>query len=196
MADSGRKYLHLRLKDLISNAGIRLIEISCMDKTGIDLFFVRLGEVGLYYDSEKYDAQAIISLFAELGFNLLRDPEDVIVEKIRIAAIELIYYANNVNSLIRNSDYISEKLEMPYEKLSRVFSKKTGKTLENYILRLKIEKVKQLISNQEYTLSEIAYMLDYSSVQYLSNQFKKVTGMTVSQYKESDLKEWIPMEQI
>jgi AraC family transcriptional regulator len=196
MTDFSRKYLHLRLKDLISNAGIRLIEISFKDKIGIDLFFVRLGEVALYYDSEKYSEESLIALFGELGFSILRDPEDVIVEKIRVAAIELIYYAGNSNSLVRNSDYISEKLEMPYEKLSRIFSKKNGRTLENYLLHLKIEKVKQLISNQEYTLSEIAYMLDYSSVQYLSNQFKKVTGMTVSQYKDNDLTALIPMEQV
>ena len=196
MTETGRKYLHLRLKDLISNAGIRLIEISFKNREGIDLYFVRMGEVGIYYDPEKFTELSLIALFSELGFSLLRDPEDVIVEKIRIAAIELIYYANNVNSLIRNSNYISEKLEMPYDKLSRVFSKKTGKTLENYIVRLKIEKVKQLLSNGEYSLSEIAYMLGYSSVQYLSNQFKKTTGITVSQYKESENQEWTPIEQL
>jgi len=192
--DTNRKYLHLKLKDLISNAGIRLIEISFKENSNIDLAFVRLGEVGLYYNPERYDEPSISILFSELGFLVLREQEEVIVERIRVAAIELIHYANNTNSLIRNSDYISEKLEMPYEKLSRIFSKKTGKTLENYILHLKIEKVKQLISSQEYTLSEIAYMLEYSSVQYLSNQFKKVTGMTVSQYKESGNKSWIPLE--
>ena len=196
MADSGRKYIHLRLKDLISNAGIRLIEVSFKHHYDIDLFFVRMGEVGLYYDTEKHTEQSVTALFTELGFTPLRDIDAVIVERIRIAAIELIYYANNVNSLIRNSDYISEKLEMPYDKLSRIFSKKTGKTLESYIVRLKIEKVKQLIANGEYSLSEIAYMLDYSSVQYLSNQFKKITGITVSQYKDSEVKDWTPIELI
>ncbi len=194
--NSIRKYIYLRLKDLISKAGIRLIEITFKDKEGIDLFSVRLGEVELYYNPEKYDKKAIALLFSEIGFALLIDPDDVIMEKIRIAAIELIHYANNANSLIRNSDYISEKLGIPYEKLSRLFSKKTGKTLENFILRLKIEKVKHLIYSQDYTLSEIAYMLDYSSVQYLSNQFKKVTGISVSQYKESGNKDWLPMEEI
>ena len=194
--EAGRTYFYLRLKDLISNAGIRLIEMSFKNNTEIDLYFVRMGEVGLYYDAEKYNEDAIIAMFQDLGFNIMSNPDDILVEKIRIAAIELIYFANNMNSLVRNSNYISEKLETPYDKLSRVFSKKTGKTLENYILRLKMEKVKQLIANQEYTLSEIAYMLEYSSVQYLSNQFKKITGMTVSQFKDSDVKEWIPIEQL
>ncbi len=194
--EAGRTYFYLRLKDLISNAGIRLIEMSFKNNTEIDLYFVRMGEVGLYYDAAKYNEKAIIALFQDLGFTIMSNPDDILVENIRIAAIELIYFANNMNSLVRNSNYISEKLETPYDKLSRVFSKKTGKTLENYILRLKMEKVKQLIANQEYTLSEIAYMLEYSSVQYLSNQFKKITGMTVSQFKESDVKEWIPIEQL
>ena len=101
MSEMGRKYLHLRLKDLISNAGIRLIQLSFKNYEGIDLYFVRMGEVALYFDEGKYNEQDIAQLFIELGFNLLKEPEDVIVERIRIAAIELIYYANNVNSLIR-----------------------------------------------------------------------------------------------
>ena len=187
---------------MISNAGIRLIELSFKDQTGtgvgigIDLYFVRMGEVALYYDPERHTEESIARIFEAIGFTTLRDQEEVIIERIRIAAIELIYYANNVNSLIRNSDYISEKLEMPYDKLSRIFSRKTGRTLETYIVQLKIEKVKQLISNQEYSLSEIAYMMGYSSVQYLSNQFKKVTGITVTQYKDNGIQDWVPIEQI
>ncbi len=188
MLQQGRKYLHLKLKDLISKAGVRLIEIHLQSLEGIDPHFVHLGEVALYYDPAKYNDNDVYGIFQKLGFDIIDDAEDEIIERIRIAAIELIHYANNTNSLIRNSDYISERLQMSYDKLSRVFSKKCGKTLETYLIELKIEKAKELIASDKYSLSEISYMLEYSSVQYLSNQFKKVTGATVSQFKEDPAK--------
>lgn len=185
MHTPGRTYLQLKLRDLISKSGVKLIEVSFQHREGIDLHYAHMGEVALYYDEARYTEAEVVILFAELGFELLRDPEDEVVERIRIAAIELIHYAGNVNSLIRNSDYIAERLAMPYDKLSRIYSRKKGKTLETFLIQLKIEKAKELLSSDKYTLSEISYMLDYSSVQYLSNQFKKVTGVTVSQYKEN-----------
>ena len=127
---------------------------------------------------------------------MINDPEIEIVERVKVAAIELIYYANNTNSLIRNSDYISERVQLPYDKISKVFSKVTNTTLEKYIILLKIEKAKELLFKNDYTLSEIAYMLGYSSVHYLSNQFKKVTGFSVSQYKSLDEPHRIPLENL
>jgi AraC family transcriptional regulator len=196
MEQEGKKHLHLKLRDLISKAGIRLIELHFQRAEGIELNYVRMGEANLYYDAALTDEETIVGIFKGLGFEVISDSEDVIVERIRIAAIELIYYANNVNSLIRNSDYISERLGMPYDKLSRIFSKKCNKTLENYLIQLKIEKVKELLSNDTYTLSEISYMLGYSSVHYLSNQFKKITGITVSQYKDQPDSGRIALEDI
>lgn len=196
MLSSGRSYARFKLKDLITKSGVKLVELYFQHKDGIDLHYAHLGEIGLYYDAGMYTEEDIIAELAELGFGILHEPEDEIVERIRIAAIELVHYANNVNSLIRKSDYISERLEMPYDKLSRIFSKKTGKTLEAYLIQLKIEKAKELILSEKYTLSEISYMLEYSSVQYLSNQFKKVTGLTVSQFKDSGADFRIPLEDI
>lgn len=192
----GRNYIQLKLKDLISKAGVRLIELYVSQAEGMDLHYAHMGEVGLHYDPERYNDEKITAFFKELGFGILLDPEDELVERIRIAAIELIHYAGNVNSLIRNSDYISERLQMPYDKLSRIFSRKKSITLEAYLIKLKIEKAKELIASDKYTLSEISYMLDYSSVQYLSNQFKKVTGITVSQFKESPNTFRIPIEDL
>lgn len=192
----GRNYIQLKLKDLISKAGVRLIELYVSQAEGMELHYAHMGEVGLYYDPGRYNDEKITAFFKELGFGILLDPEDELVERIRIAAIELIHYAGNVNSLIRNSDYISERLQMPYDKLSRIFSKKKAITLEAYLIKLKIEKAKELIASDKYTLSEISYMLDYSSVQYLSNQFKKVTGITVSQFKESPNTFRIPIEDL
>lgn len=181
---STRIHTVLKLRHLISKAGIKLIEVALKHQQGIDLHYAHLGEVALYYDADILSIGQIHALFEELGFEIIQNPEDALAEAIRIAAIELIHYANNVNSLIRNSDYISEKLGMSYDKLSRIYSKHTGSTLEQYLIRLKIEKAKELILSNAFSLSEISYMLGYSSVQYLSNQFKKTTGYTVSQFRE------------
>ena len=96
------------------------------------------------------------------------------------------HHLNNVDSIVRKSDYLVEKLGLSYQYLSKIFSEHEHHTLEKYIILQKIERIKHLLDSEEFTLSEIAYRMDYSSVQYLSNQFKSITGMTVSEYKESD----------
>lgn len=181
---------------MVSRSCIKLIELYFEKIEEIEVLKVYFGEVLLRYDANSISNEMIDEHFAEMGFGIVDDPDTVIVEKIKIASIELIHFANNSNSLIRNSDYISERVQLPYEKISKVFSKVTGHTLEKYIILLKIEKAKEMMMNGEVTLSEIAYLLGYSSVQYLSNQFKKVTGYTVSQFKEFKSPERIPLEHI
>jgi AraC-like DNA-binding protein len=173
---------------MVSKSCIKLIELAFTGKAGVMVKKVRLGEVELEIDTALISEQQVFDLFDQLGFQVVQDPEVEIVEKIKLAAIELIYYANNANSLIRNSDYISERVQLPYDKLSKIFSRVTATTLEKYIILLKVEKAKELLTNNEYTLSEISFMLGYSSVQYLSNQFKKTTGITVSEFKEAPQK--------
>ncbi len=97
---------------------------------------------------------------------------------------------------MRKTDYIVEKLNLNYRYLSKLFSKYEAVTLEKYIILNKMEKVKELIDNEEYTLSEISYIMDYGSVQYLSQQFKKETGMSVTEYKQSDKKSRKSLEEL
>lgn len=184
------------LQNMLSKSCIKLIELYFQNIEEVDTVAVFLGEVRLRFDRERTSENKIVEQLAELGFPVLNDPEMAILEKAKIAAIELIHYANNTDGLIRNSDYIAERVQEPYDKISKVFSKITGSTLEKYIIRLKIEKAKELILGGEYTLSEISYMLGYSSVQYLSNQFKKITGVTVSEFKNQSNPERTPLEQI
>ena len=132
----------------------------------------------------------------ENGFDLVFDKDETLFEAIKIAVLEMIYYGNNLNSLIRNSDYLSDKLAHPYSFLSKLFSEKTYITLEKYIILVKIERVKELLSYNEMTLSEISYQMGYSSVQYLSNQFKQVTSYSVSEYKGLTIKPRIPLDQL
>jgi AraC-like DNA-binding protein len=122
--------------------------------------------------------------------------EMIMVEQIKQAVIELIHHMNNVDSVVRKSDYLVEKLGYSYQHLSKTFSAYETITLERYIILQKIERIKQLIDNDEFTLSEIAFMMDYSSVQYLSNQFHKTTGMTVSEYKVSDHSSKKPIDKL
>ena len=184
------------LQNMTSKSCIKLIELFFTGKEGIWVKKVFLGEATLLYDPTVVSDHQIVQYFSHLGFNVINDPDVEIVEKTKVAAIELIYYANNVNSLIRNSDYISERVQLPYEKISKLFSKVTGSTLEKYIILLKIEKTKELLHKNDFTLSEISYMLGYSSVHYLSNQFKKITGYTVSQFKDLGQQDRIPLENL
>jgi len=131
------------------------------------------------------DEKRLSELLERYDFEIIRDKDRLLVEQIKQAVIELIHYMNNMNSVVRKSEYLVEKLGKSYSYLSRVFSSYEPITLEKYIILQKIERIKNLIDEDELTLSEISYMMDYSSVQYLSNQFKKVTGYSVTEYKNN-----------
>ena len=147
---------------------------------------IALGKIQVFQPAKPVSHETINEMLKGYGFELAYNRDDRIIGEIKIAVIELIHQLNNVDSIVRKSDYIVEKIGLSYPYLSKVFSEHEHQTLEKYIILQKIERIKHLIDNGEYTLSEIAYMMDYSSVQYLSNQFKSITGMTVSEYKESD----------
>lgn len=138
-------------------------------------------------DLNNLSESKIIDILHNYGIEIIDDKEKILVEKIKIAVIELIHQLNNTNSIIQKSDYLIEKLGLPYKKISKVFSQNEPITLERFIILNKIEKIKRLIVEEEFNISEISYMMDYSSVHYLSNQFKKEVGMTITEFK--DLKE-------
>lgn len=160
----------LFLKEKFEALGFIVVEIS-------------LGNVQVVHPAKKVSLESIDDMLHYYGFEIAYNREERIVEQIKIAVVELIHDLNNVDSIVRKSDYIVEKLGLSYPYLSKLFSEREHKTLEKYIILQKIERIKHLIDTEDFTLSEIAYMMDYSSVQYLSNQFKAITGMTVSQYK-------------
>lgn len=175
----------IHIKNMLCACCIRLLELE-FEKAGIKTHIVRAGYAQIEFDSELHSLESIDQILTRNGMALIKTRDQKIVEQIKTAVIELIHHSNNVNSILRKSEYLVEKLGMSYQQLSKLFSKHEAITLEKYIIRNKIEKIKELIDSDEYSLSEIAYMMDYSSVQYLSNQFKKETGMSVSEYKKSD----------
>jgi hypothetical protein len=169
---------------MFSNSCVRLLikEVEAFEQ--IELVHAGLGILRIRIQDDS-DLIPLETLLDEIGFSIISDPEIELVEKAKTAAVELIWYANNINSLVRNSDYISDKLQQPYDKISRIFSQHCGLTLERFILLLKMEKIKEMLLSKEYSLSEISFLLDYSSVQYLSRQFKQLCGCTVSEYLEN-----------
>ncbi len=182
------------LGNMLTRSCLRLLENEISKLPNAELLILQLG-----YARVKLPRQLkpeLDLLIKKLDFQILKDADQILVERIKSAAIELIFHANNASSLIRNSDYISDKLGVPYDKLSRSFSRIKGQTLEHYLIQLKVEKIKEMLIAQEFTLSEIAYQMGYSSVQYLSNQFKKSTGLTVSAFLQSPQKWRIPLEDL
>lgn len=171
------------IKNMISNCCIILLRERLHEK-GIIVHDIRLGSVTFSFNPEEIAVDEIYSVIHSIGLEIIQTREIQLVEQIKTAIIELIHYMNNVDSIARKADYLVEKLGYNYQYLSRLFSAHEPVTLERFIILQKIEKIKELIFSGEFTLSEIAYMMDYSSVQYLSTQFKKVTGFSVSDLKE------------
>lgn len=186
----------LHIKNMVSSRCIRTVRDELAKYNATEVERTTLGKAVIEYDPKKTDLFILEHALGNHGFEVLKSREDQLVEEVKIAVIELVYYGVNANSIIRNSDYISEKVGLPYSQLSKVFSDKTGSTLEKYIILIKIEKVKELISYDELTLSEIAYQMGYSSVQYLSNQFKQITGYTPSEYKNQGINDRRPLDSL
>lgn len=156
-----------------------------LEKAGVRVNQVSLGEVNITYNPSEIKTARIEDILARNGFPVVQDKEKILVEQIKTAVIELIHFAGNKNSIIRNSDYLVEKLGLSYQYLSGIFSKHEGTTLERFIILHKIEKVKELIEYGDLTLSEISYDMGYSSVQYLSAQFRAITGESVTSYRKA-----------
>jgi len=173
------------IKNMVSNCCIILLKEK-FGQAGIRVNNIQLGTVTVTGSPTLITDKYIDDFLGKYGFELIKDRESQLIEQIKIAVIELIHYLNNVDSIVRKSDYLVEKLGLSYSYLSRIFSSHEPITLERYIILQKMERIKELIDQKEYTLSEIAFMMDYSSVQYLSNQFHKETGLSVTDYKKSD----------
>lgn len=152
------------------------------EKAGLHPVTVELGEVEL---QEKPNADTLVQLdrsLQSLGFEIIDDRKSRIIEQIKNAVISLIHHNDEIIA-INLSEYIAQRLHYDYSYLSNLFSEVEGTTIEKYFIAQRIEKVKELLKYDELTLSEIADLLGYSSVAYLSNQFKKQTGLSPSFYK-------------
>lgn len=154
------------------------------EKLDIPVLRIELGKVttACVLDDEKI--QRVKQVLKENGFELIDDKKSKLIDSIKTLIIAKIHHSQDKLESINSSDYISGKIGYDYSYLSNLFSSVEGITIEKYIILQKIEKVKELLVYDELTLNEISYQLDYSSVQHLSSQFKKITGLTPSHFKK------------
>ncbi len=173
----------LNIKNMVCNRCIKVVEEE-IEKLGYNVVDISLGEVKIS-SSTKIDIRQIKTVLEENGFELIDDKNSRLIERIKLTIINRIKDLSEGNtSKINFVKEITNETHLSYQYISTLFSSSEGITIEKYIILQKIEKVKELLVYDELTLSEIAYRLDYSSVQHLSNQFKKVTGLTPSYFKQ------------
>ena len=186
--------MHLYIKNMVCNRCILVVEQE-LEKLDIDSGKVSLGEVETNSEISKEKLEVLRNNLASLGFELLDNSKQQLIEKIKNIIIQQVHY--NAEENHQNfSEILSASLHKDYSYLSNLFSEVEGITIEKYIIHQKIEKVKELITYDELSLSEIAYRLGYSSVAHLSNQFKKVTGLTPSHFKQVRQNKRKPLDDI
>lgn len=174
----------LYIKNMVCDR-CKMVVGQALEKQGLKAEKISLGEVTIEGEiSPEVQIQLDRSLM-ELGFERIDDRKARLIENIKKEVIELIHYGDPKSRKANWSDILSDRLHYEYNYLSNLFSSVEGITLEQYIIRQKIEKAKELLFYDELTLSEIAHKLGYSSVAHLSGQFKKVTGLTPSEMKKS-----------
>jgi AraC-like DNA-binding protein len=153
-----------------------------LDKLGLHYSDVKIGEANLTDMITNEQLAKLDIALRKAGLLVMDNKKSILVERIKQTIIELVHY-NDEQIKVNLSDYLSEKLEYDYTYLANLFSEVKGTTIEKFYLAHKIEKVKELIVYDELNLTEIAYKMHYSSVAHLSNQFKKITGLTPSHFK-------------
>jgi AraC family transcriptional regulator len=173
----------LYIKNMVCNRCIRVVKEE-LEQTGYTVQNVELGEAII--DSEhEIDIEMVRSVLDKSGFELLEDKKVQLINQIKTLIIETIHHKNLEDFNKNYSDHLSQELGKDYTYLSHLFSTQEGITIEKFIIMQKIEKVKELLVYDELSLSEIAYRMNYSSVAHLSNQFKQVTGLTPTQFKQN-----------
>lgn len=164
-----------------------------LKKLGILYIDVDLGIIEISEDITKLQKEQLKSNLRYFGLELIDEKSDILIEKIKIVIIELIHNSDDL-PVMNYSDFISERLGYDYTYLSNLFSQAKGITIQQFIIKHKIEKVKEWLFFGELNLTEISRRLHYSSVAHLSSQFKKVTGFTPSTYKQQNQKTTIYLE--
>lgn len=160
---------------------------------GLHYVNIGLGEVEILENISHAQREKLKQALLVSGLELMDDKKAMLIEKIKNIIIEMIHYSEEIPK-VKFSDYLSQKLDYDYTYLSNLFSETEGITIEHFLLIHKIEKVKELIIYDELNLTEISYKLHYSSVAHLSNQFKKITGLTPSFFKALKNKKRKPLE--
>ncbi|QQS28966.1 MAG: helix-turn-helix transcriptional regulator [Sphingobacteriales bacterium] len=186
--------MKLYIKNMVCTR-CKMVVRSELEKLGLHPVSVDLGEVDINEELEGFQRQDIHTALQKFGFALLDDKKSVVIERVKNLIVDLVQNKNNqLNTNL--SDYLSRELNHDYSYITNLFTQVEGTTIEQYFIAQKIERVKELLVYDEMSLSEIAFQLNYSSVAHLSTQFKKVTGLTPSHYKQLKEKRRRPLEEL
>jgi AraC-like DNA-binding protein len=166
-----------------------------LKKLGLHFIIVDLGEVEIMETISAEQREALKTALLESGLELMDDKRAVLIEKIKNAIIEMVHHTDEMIK-INFSDYLSEKLSYDYTYMANLFSEIQGTTIAQFIIAHKVERIKELIIYDELNITEIAWKMNYSSVAHLSNQFKKVTGLSPSHFKQLKDKRRRPIEEL
>ena len=150
---------------------------------GLHFIVVDLGEVEVMENLSSEQRDQLKVALVDSGLELMDDKRAVLIEKIKNAIVEMVHHTNELMK-VNFSEFLSEKLNHDYTYLANLFSEVQGTTIEQFIISHKVERIKELIIYGELNITEIAWKMNYSSVAHLSNQFKKVTGLSPSHFKQ------------
>jgi AraC-like DNA-binding protein len=167
-----------------------------LDQAGISYSKIELGEIDLASEPAPEHLAKFSDRITQLGFEIIEDKTARIISSIKNAVIEYVRDPSPNIRKLKFSSYLADKLNKDYNYISNLFSELEGTTIEQYLIHQKIERVKELLVYDELNLSEVSHQLGYSSVQHLSNQFKKVTGLTPTHFKQLGEKKRKPLDKI
>jgi AraC-like DNA-binding protein len=186
--------LKIFIKFMLSNH-CKITVKELLKNLGLHFIVVDLGEVDIMEDLSDTQRERLRISLSDAGFELMDDKKANLIEKIKNIIIDMVHHKDDL-AKIKFSDYLSEKLNRDYTYLSNLFSAVQGSTIEQFIISHKVERIKELIIYDELSITEIAWKMNYSSVAHLSNQFKKSTGLSPTQFKQLKDKKRTPIDEI
>ena len=186
--------MNFYIKNMVCNRCIMVVQ-EVFESLGYSPVRISLGNVETKDPIPDNDLRVLRKSLESYGFELIDDTKSRIIEKIKNIVVQSVHH-NHEDLKINYSSYIESHLNRDYAYLSSLFSEVEGTTIEKYIIHQKIERVKELLVYDELTLSEIAYQMGYSNVAYLSSQFKKVTGLTPSHFKQVKENKRKPLDEV
>lgn len=186
--------MKLYIKNMVCNRCIMVVR-SVFENLGLPPVSITLGEVVLDKEPSAAEKRQIEDALTPIGFSIIDDKKSRLIERIKTLIVELVHQKNNELN-VNLSDYLVGQIHHDYTYLSNLFSEVEGTTIEKYFIAQKIERVKELLVYDELSLSEIAFQLNYSSLAHLSNQFKKVTGLTPSHFKNIRIEKRKPLDEV
>ncbi len=182
------------IKNMVSTR-CKLVVKAELEKLGLHAVRVELGEAEIEEDLPREHQYLLDIALKKCGLEILEGHKSILIEKIKKTIIELVRDPD-IKLKLNMSGYLSEKLNYNYTYLNNIFYKAKGLSIEKYLIHQRIEKVKELLAYHELNLTEIAYQLHYSSIAHLSNQFKKITGLSPSEYRQKEHIERLGVDEV